>query len=62
MLIEHAGWQHMQCELAVVVLDGVSRIASALETDDDIRILRQSIRYFTFSFVAPVGANDSFYH
>ena len=52
----------MQCEFAVVVLDGVTCVAATLETDDDVGFLRKHIRDLTFSFVAPVGAYDSFDH
>ena len=52
----------MQCELAVIVYDCVAGIETALITDYNICFLRKHIRYFTFTFVAPVGAYNSFYH
>ena len=52
----------MKGEFAIVVLDGVTGIASSLEPDDDVGFLRKHIRDLTFSFIAPVGAYDSFDH
>ena len=52
----------MKSEFAIVVLDGVTGIASSLEPNDDIGFLRKHIRDLTFSFIAPVGAYDSFNH
>ena len=62
MIVKYAGWQHMKGEFAIVVLDGVTGIASSLESDDDVGFLRKHIRDLPFSFIAPVGAYDSFDH
>ena len=62
MIVKYAGRQHMKGEFAIVVLDGVTGIASSLESDDDVGFLRKHIRDLPFSFIAPVGAYDSFDH
>ena len=62
MIVKYAGRQHMKGEFAIVVLDGMTGIASSLEPDDDVGFLRKHIRDLSFSFIAPVGAYDSFDH
>ena len=62
MIVKYAGRQHMKSEFAIIVLDGVAGIASSLKPDDDVGFLRKHIRDLTFSFIAPVGAYDSFDH
>ena len=52
----------MKRELAVLVLDCMTRVRSSLETDDDIGVLCQYVCDLSLSFIAPVGAYDSFYH
>ena len=37
-------------------------VAAALETNNNIGIFRQNIGDFAFSFVAPAGADNCFYH
>ena len=60
--IENAGRQNVQREAAIVVDDGVTRVCTALETDDNVGMFRHHVSDFTLAFVAPVGANDRFYH
>ena len=62
MIVKYAGRQHMKGEFAIVVLDGVTGIASSLKPDDDVISWRKHIRDLTFSFIAPIGAYDSFDH
>ena len=52
----------MQCEFAVLVYNRMARICTALKTNHNVRFLRKHVRDFTFSFVAPVGANYCFNH
>ena len=60
--VEHARGQGVQGEAAIIIDDGVPRIGAALEADDDVGRLRQQIGDFPLAFVAPVGADDRFYH
>ena len=52
----------MQCELAVIIYDGMSGIGSTLETNDNVRFFSQHIGNLTFSFISPVCSNNSFNH
>ena len=58
MLVEYAGRQGMECELSILVDNGVSRIASALKADYNIRLLCQAVRNLSFAFIAPVCSYD----
>ena len=62
MSVEHPGRKRMQCELTIIVHDGMSRIGSALETNNNIRLLRHHIRNLPFSLVTPIGSDNRFYH
>ena len=42
--------------------NAMASVAAALETNNDIGIFRQNIGDFAFSFVAPAGADNCFYH
>ena len=52
----------MQSKATVIGDDRVAGVAAALETNNDIGIFRQNIGDFAFSFVAPAGADNCFYH
>ena len=62
MIVKDPGRQHMKRELPVIVYNRVTGVASALKADNNIRLLRKHVRDFSFSFVAPVGADYCFYH
>ncbi len=51
--IEDTGGQNVQREPAIVINNGVSRVGTALEADDHIRVLRQHVGDLAFPFVAP---------
>ena len=52
----------MQCKSAVFVYNGVPCICTALKTNNYVCFTRKHIRNFTFALVAPVGADNCFYH
>ena len=60
--IAGAGGEKMQREFAVVVDDGMACVGPALEPDHHVRLLGEQIRYLALSLVAPVCADDCFYH
>ena len=62
VMIEYTRGQQVQCETTVLIDNRMTGVASALETDDDVRLLGQHVCNLTFTLVAPVGANDSSYH
>ena len=62
MPVKYARRQQVKGKFAVIVDYRMSCIASALEPDDDVRLLCQHVRDLSFSLVAPVGAHDRSYH
>ena len=52
----------MQGKLAIVIDDRMTGIGTALETNDNIRGFGEQIGDLTLALVAPVGADDRFYH
>src|SRR5438552_18238590 len=48
----------MELERAVLVNDRVAGVVSALESDDDIRLLRQEVSDLAFALVAPLSTDD----
>jgi hypothetical protein len=42
-----------------VVNDGVARVVPAGEADDVVGPFSEGVDYFSFAFVAPLGADDS---
>ena len=52
----------MQGELAIGIDDGMTRVAAALITDDNIGLSCLDVCDFAFSFVAPIGAYNCCYH
>ena len=52
----------MQGEAALVIDDGVTGIAAALEANDHVRVGCQHVGDFTLALIAPVGAYDCFNH
>ena len=48
----------MQRELAMFIDDGVTGVAAALISHDDVILLCQQIDHAAFAFVAPVNAHD----
>ena len=60
--VENTGGQNVQRKAAIIVDDGVARVGSALKADDNIGLLGQHIGDLALAFVAPVGADDRFYH
>ena len=55
-LAEDAGGQQVQAEFAVLVDDGVTGVAAALITDDNIIVLGYQIDHAALALVAPVDA------
>ena len=39
--------------------DGVTGIVAALAADDDIGFIREEVDNFSFSFIAPLGADEN---
>ena len=62
MLIKHAGWKKVKGKLAIIIDNGVARITSALETDDNVRLLGKHIRNLTLSLVTPVSTYNCSNH
>ena len=62
MAVENAGRQKVERKLAIVVDDRMSCIAASLKTDDDVGLIRQHVRDFSFSLIAPIGAYYCSYH
>ena len=62
VIVKHAGGQLVQRKLAVLVDDGVPRVASALKADDHVGFSRQNVGDLPFALVAPVGAYDCSNH
>ena len=62
ILVEDARRKGMKGKFAVLVLNGMARVGTALKADDDIRLVGQRVRDLSFSLVAPVGAYYCFYH
>ena len=60
--MKHPGRQQMQGELALVRNNGMARVGAALKADHDVALAGQKIRDFSFSLVAPVGADDRSHH
>ena len=58
---KHAGGQQVQSKAAVLIDDGMARVGSPLEPDNNIRLLGKHIRDLAFSFIAPVCSYDRFY-
>ena len=53
------GRQSVELENLVSDDDGVSGIVAALETDDEIRLLVEIVDDLSFTFVSPLGPDDS---
>jgi len=62
MLVKHAGWKKVKGKLAVIIDNGMACITSALETDDNVRLLGKHIRNLTLSFVTPVSTYNCSNH
>ena len=52
----------MQDEGLIANLYRVTGIVPALIADDDVEALSEQVDYLTFSFIAPLGADDSDNH
>ena len=52
----------MQCELAVIVDDGMARIGSSLKSYNDVRLLGEHIGNLSLALIAPVSAYYCFNH
>ena len=48
----------MQCELALLVDDGVAGVAAALITDHHVIVLSQQVHHAALSLIAPVDTYD----
>ena len=59
--IEDPAWHEVKLERAVLVDDRVTGVVAALESDDDIRLLRQEVGDLAFALVAPLSADDGGY-
>ena len=57
-LAENAGGQQVQCELALLVDDGVAGVAAALITDQHVTVLSQQVHHAALSLIAPVDTYD----
>ncbi len=62
ILMEHAGGQQMQRELAIFIDNGVACVGTALKADNHIALLSKKIGHLAFAFVAPVSAYDGMNH
>src|SRR5699024_405362 len=60
--VKYARGKGVQRKAAIVVDDGMARVGSALEADDHVCLFGKHVGNFAFSFVAPVGADNCFYH
>jgi hypothetical protein len=58
LLAQHARGQQRQLVGLAVDHQRVAGVMAALETDDDVRLLRQPVDDLALSFVAPLGADD----
>ena len=52
----------MEGKLSIIVDNGMTRIASALKADDNVGLLCQHVRYFSFSLITPVSTYDCSNH
>ncbi len=52
--VEDPGRDEVELEGAVLVDDGVAGVAAALESDDEVGLLRQIVGDLAFAFVAPL--------
>ena len=57
-LPENTGGQQMQGELAVLIDNGMTGVAAALITHDDVVVLGQKVNHPAFAFVTPVDSYD----
>src|SRR6266571_2388575 len=59
--IEDSARNEMKLEGAVLIDDCVPGVVAALDSDDDIRLLRQEVRDLAFALVAPLSTDDGRY-
>ena len=50
----------MQFKFSIGINDRMAGVVSSGKTYNSIRLLREKVHYFTFAFVAPLGANNSY--
>ena len=62
MAIKDAGRKRVQRELTIIIHDRVTRVRSALKTDDDIRLRGEHICDLALSLIAPVCTNNCLNH
>ena len=48
----------VELELAALVDDRVAGVVAALESDDEVRLLREEVGDLSLAFVAPLRADD----
>ena len=48
----------MELKGVAIYNDGVSGVVTAVKTDHVVRIASKEISYLSFTFIAPLGAND----
>src|SRR5437867_10572292 len=60
--LKNSGWDPVQNVTAISKADGVTGVVSALVSRDAVEFLRQDIDDLTFSFVAPLHADDCEIH
>src|SRR5256714_8772001 len=61
-LVNDAGRQQVKHEGLITDLNRVSGVVAALIADHDVEPLREQIDDLAFTFVAPLGAYDRYYH
>ena len=59
--VKYACGDHVELELPIGVHDGVTCVVAAAVPDYKVGILREEIDDFSFTFVAPLGADDCYY-
>ena len=59
--VKYACGDHVELELPIGVHDGVAGVVAAAIPDYEIGILREEIDDLTFTFVAPLGADNRDY-
>ncbi len=62
VFVENARRNQMQDMRLIVKLHGMSGIVTALVADDNIALARQNIDNLSFSFIAPLGADQNPVH
>ncbi len=59
---QDAGGDEVQDEFFLADLDGVAGVVAALRADDDVGLLGEDVDDLSFSFIAPLGADENGVH